>query len=179
MSSAPTPCHHRPPAVGFAAWSGAGKTTLLTKLIPLLQREGLRVSILKHAHHDFDLDIPGKDSYRLRKAGAVQTLIASDTRRALISELAKPVEPTISELIQLFDHEQSDLILVEGFRDQAFPKIEVFRPSLGRPPLFCSDPHIIAVVSDAPVDTTLPVIDLNDARAVATFILRWLGRTPA
>jgi molybdopterin-guanine dinucleotide biosynthesis protein B len=166
-----TPDLLRPSVLGIAAWSGAGKTTLLTRLIPLLRATGLRVSVVKHAHHNFDLDIPGKDSYRLRKAGAVQTLVASDARRVLITELADSAEPTISELLDQFDHTRSDLILVEGFRDQPFPKIEVYRAALGKPPLHPKDPHIIAVVSDAPIATALPVMDLNCPAVVAEFIL--------
>lgn len=157
--------------LGFAGWSGAGKTTLLTQLIPILVDTGVRVSVMKHAHHKFDLDTPGKDSYRLRKAGAVQTLIASDSRRVLVTELRSPREPTLAELVMDFDHAMTDLILVEGFRDQPFRKLEVFRPSLGRPPLYPNDPHIVAVASDERPSTTLPVLDLNQPRAIAEFIL--------
>ncbi len=161
--------------IGFAGWSGAGKTTLLTQLIPILRAAGVRVSVIKHAHHQFDLDTPGKDSFRLRKAGAVQTLIASDTRRVLVTELEQPRDPALVELIEEFDHAMTDLILVEGFRDQPFPKLEVYRPSLGRPPLYPADPSVIAVASDGRPDTVLPILDLNNPTAVAEFILARLA----
>lgn len=161
--------------IGFAGWSGAGKTTLLTQLIPILRAAGVRVSVIKHAHHQFDLDTPGKDSFRLRKAGAVQTLIASDTRRVLVTELERPRDPALVELIKEFDHAMTDLILVEGFRDQPFPKLEVYRPSLGRPPLYPADPSVIAVASDGRPDTELPILDLNNPTAVAEFILARLA----
>ena len=161
--------------IGFAGWSGAGKTTLLTQLIPILRAAGVRVSVIKHAHHQFDLDTPGKDSFRLRKAGAVQTLIASDTRRVLVTELERPRDPALVELINEFDHAMTDLILVEGFRDQPFPKLEVYRPSLGRPPLYPADPSVIAVASDGRPDTELPILDLNNPTAVAEFILARLA----
>lgn len=162
------------PLLGFAAFSGTGKTTLLEKLIPLLGQAGLRIALIKHAHHDFDTDQPGKDSYRLRKAGAGQVLLASDRRRVLITELPEPVEPGLGELLAQLDRSRLDLVLVEGFRHLAFPKIELHRPALGRPLLFPDDPHILAVASDAvlSVECPLPLLDLNEPLQIQDFIVR-------
>lgn len=164
-----------PPVLGFAAFSGTGKTTLLVQLIPLLAQHGLRVALIKHAHHDFDIDIPGKDSYELRKAGAGQVLIASERRRALLTEQATPREPSLDELVAQLDLAAIDLVLVEGFRHVPFPKIELHRPSLGHPLLCHEDSSIIAVASDAALDGAgLPLLELNDPAAVAAFIIDWL-----
>ena len=167
------------PLLGFCAWgSNTGKTTLLTQLIPVLMQHGVRVSIIKHAHHAFDIDHPGKDSYRLRESGAVQTMLGSSKRWALMTELSHidPArqEPDLAELLTHMDASLADLILVEGFRQEAIPKIEIYRPSLDRPLLANTDPHIIAVASDAPAPTILPVLDLNDLPAIAAFVLQWL-----
>jgi len=169
----------RPPVLGFCAWgSGAGKTTLLTALIPLLIARGLRVSVIKHAHHRFDIDHPGKDSYRLREAGAAQTLIGSRQRWALMTELPPRApdaeEPDLEHLLSRLDPTLADIVLVEGFRQAAIPKIEVHRPALGTPLLAAQDAQIIAVAVDAPVDTRLPLLDLNAPEAVAAFVLAWL-----
>jgi molybdopterin-guanine dinucleotide biosynthesis protein B len=167
------------PLLGFCAYgSGIGKTTLLTNLIPELVATGLRVSVIKHAHHTFDIDQPGKDSYRLRKAGAVQMLLGSKKRWALMTELpSNPEEPTLDELLPHLDGDMADLIVVEGFKRAAIPKIEVYRPSLGKPLLAESDPHIIAIASDGVALTTaLPVLDLNNAKTIATFVLQWLKK---
>jgi molybdopterin-guanine dinucleotide biosynthesis protein MobB len=161
------------PLLGFCAFSGTGKTTLLRKLIPQLQREGLRVGVVKHAHHSFDIDHPGKDSYELRKAGAEQMLVASQRRWALMRDLPQPCEPRLDDLLQQMDRAQLDLILVEGFRAVPFPKIELHRRSTGRPLLHPQDSSIIAVASDEPLQTALPQLDLNQPDQVAAFVLAW------
>jgi molybdopterin-guanine dinucleotide biosynthesis protein B len=167
------------PLFGFCAYgSGVGKTTLLTQLIPALTLAGLKISVIKHAHHHFDIDHPGKDSYRLREAGAVQMLIGSNQRWALMTELARTnqdrAETSLDDLLAVIDTRLADLIIVEGFRDEAIPKIEVFRPSLGYPLLASSDTHIMAVASDEVIKTHLPVLNLNNPRTIADFILHWL-----
>ena len=163
------------PLLGFAAFSGTGKTTLLEKLIPLLAAHNIRIGMIKHAHHEFDIDKPGKDSYRLRKAGARQVLIASGRRRALMTELDTPREPRLDELVGQLDLDNIDLVLVEGFRQVPFPKIELHREALGKTLLHTSDPNIIAVASDHPGNITgIQALDINDPGAVATFILAWL-----
>ncbi len=161
------------PVIGFAAWSGAGKTTLLKQIIPLLNAKHLRIGIIKHTHHKFEIDIPGKDSYELRHAGAQQTLIASDKRWALITENEIAVEPDLNEMIGKLDQTELDLILVEGFRDVAFPKIEIYRHALGKPLQFIDDPNMIAIATDGklPQATQLPVLDLNDPAQIANFII--------
>jgi len=167
------------PVLGFAAWSGSGKTTLLRQVLPLLEREGLRVGVVKHAHHSFDIDYPGKDSYELRKAGARQVLVGSRQRWALICETPeRQAEPALSELMQHLTGAGLDLILVEGFKPENIPKIEVHRPSLGKPLLCRADASIIAVCTDAPLaeSVPVPVLDLNDAPAVAAFVLERIGR---
>ena len=168
------------PLLGFAAWSGTGKTTLLKRLLPLLQAEGLRVGMIKHAHHDFDIDHPGKDSYELRKAGARQMLIASARRWALMVENeTADDDPVLAELVARLDTAHLDLILVEGFRHEAIPKIELHRRELDRPWLYPEDEHVIAVASDgpAPGDCALPQLDLNQPAVIARFILEnMLGR---
>lgn len=164
------------PVLGFAAFSGTGKTTLLIRLIPFLEQRGVRVALVKHAHHDFDIDKPGKDSYELRKAGARQVLVASDRRSALMTEYAEPKEPQLDDLIAQLALDDVDLVLVEGFRHLAFPKIELHRPALKQPLLFQEDPSIIAVAMDFPVNTDpLPSLDLNNPIMIGEFILEWLG----
>ncbi len=171
------------PLLGFCAWgSGAGKTTLLTGVIPALMLHGLKVSVIKHVHHTFDIDHPGKDSYRLREAGAVQMLVGSRKRWALMTELARidpeATELALDELLPHVDGSLVDLILVEGFKNAPIPKIEVFRPSLGNPLLADTDPHIVAIAADAalPSQCSLPVLDLNDPERVADFIIAWLQK---
>jgi molybdopterin-guanine dinucleotide biosynthesis protein B len=160
------------PIIGFAAYSGTGKTTLLEQVIPLLRSAGVRLAVIKHAHHRFDIDQPGKDSYRLRQAGAQQMLIASAQRSALMTENEREREPVLQELIQQLHINDIDLIIVEGFRHEAFPKIELHRPSLGKPLISASDDNIIAIASDAPetYSTQLPVLDINNPQQVAGFI---------
>jgi molybdopterin-guanine dinucleotide biosynthesis protein MobB len=163
------------PILGFAAFSGTGKTTLLEKLIPLLIEHGIRIAMVKHAHHAFDIDKPGKDSYRLRMAGARQMLIASSQRQALMTENATPQEPRLDELITRLDLDNIDLVLVEGFKHVSFPKIELHRKTLGKSLLHPEDPDIIAVASDHLTNCgKLPALDINDTAGIATFILTWL-----
>ena len=164
------------PVLGFAAFSGTGKTTLLEKLIPQLTQQGIRIGMIKHAHHEFDIDKPGKDSYRLRKAGAQQMLIASSSRQALMTENDTPREPRMDELIARLDLENIDLVLVEGFKNVPFPRIELHRKELGKTLLYPEDPGIIAVASDHLSDCGgLPALDINDSAAIAAFIITWLN----
>ena len=163
------------PIIGIcAAGSNAGKTTLITQLIPELAKHGLRVSVIKHAHHQFDIDHKGKDSYQIRKAGAVQTLIASNKRWALMTEFA--LEPDLDDLIAKCDNRYADLILVEGFKQANIPKIEVHRPSLNMPLLATQDSNIVAVASDSALNLThISVLDLNNIAAIAVFIIHHLS----
>ncbi|MCS3454607.1 molybdopterin-guanine dinucleotide biosynthesis protein MobB [Aeromonas sp. BIGb0405] len=163
------------PLLGFVAWSGTGKTTLLERLIPLLTRRGLRLGVLKHTHHDFDMDQPGKDSYRLRQAGALQVMAASSLRHALICETPEQ-EPSFEALLARFDWERLDLLLVEGFKHHHFPKIELHRRALGRPLLFPSDPDIVALISNEPEATTLPQFRFEALDAIADFLCARLPR---
>lgn len=159
--------------LGFCAYSGTGKTTLLKKLIPALSAYGWKIGVIKHAHHTFDTDRPGKDSYELRKAGATQMLVSSARRSALITELdANAEEPGLEDLIGQLNLENLDLILVEGFKNEAFPKIELHRPDLGKPYIYPTDSNVIALATDGvpPNDVSLPVLDLNDVNTLATFI---------
>ena len=155
---------------GLAGWSGSGKTTLMTALIPELVSRGLSVSTLKHAHHTFDVDQPGKDSWRHRQAGACEVMISSQNRWALMQELRGAPEPTFEDLARRMS--PVDLLLVEGFKRHPHPKIEIHRPSLGKPLLHPEDPWIIAIASDEMLpELRLPLLPLSDAGAVATFIL--------
>jgi molybdopterin-guanine dinucleotide biosynthesis protein MobB len=163
------------PVLGFAAFSGTGKTTLLKQLIPLLMEHGVRVGVIKHAHHNFDIDRPGKDSYELRKAGARQMLVASSRRWALITETDLDSDPELESLISRLDPDIIDLVLVEGFKHVPYTRIELHRPSQGHPLLYPDDSTIIAVATDSPIDSgTLPRLDINDAAAITEFILTWL-----
>lgn len=171
------------PLLGFCAWgSGIGKTTLLTNLIPVLVLHGVRLSVIKHAHHTFDIDHPGKDSYRLREAGAVQMLLGSKNRWALITERSRTSagsrEIGLCDLLPHLDTSEIDLVLVEGFKQEPIPKIEVYRPALNHPLLADSDPNVIAIATDGAVQCRLPVLDLNDSIAIADFVLGWLERQP-
>jgi len=157
-------------AFGFAGWSGSGKTTLIEQLIPLFVARGLKVSLIKHAHHSFDLDQPGKDSWRHRQAGCTEVLVTSSRRWALVHELRGAPEPTLAELGARLA--PCDLLLVEGFKREKLPKLEVYRSSVGEPLLHPHDPDIVAVASDAPVDTRLPQLSLNHPPAIAQFVLR-------
>ena len=155
---------------GFAGWSGSGKTTLIEKLIPLFAQRGLRVSLIKHAHHTFDVDHPGKDSYRHRQAGAAEVLVTSSRRWVLMHELRGAAEPSFEEQVKRLS--PCDLLIVEGFKHAPIPKLEVWRAVTGEGMLHPNDPYIVAVASDAKVDTRLPLLDLNDAAAIADFILK-------
>jgi molybdopterin-guanine dinucleotide biosynthesis protein B len=167
--------HFAKPVLGFVAYSGTGKTTLLVRLLPLMKLQGLRVAMIKHTHHDFDVDTPGKDSCELRKAGADQVLIASDKRCAVITEFEQTKEPELGDLIRRLDIENIDLVLVEGFGYLAFPKIELHRPSTAKPLIFRQDSSVIAVAADENLDTgELPLLNLNEPEEVAGFINRWL-----
>jgi molybdopterin-guanine dinucleotide biosynthesis protein B len=155
---------------GLAGWSGSGKTTLMTALIPELVSRGVSVSTLKHAHHAFDVDRPGKDSWRHRQAGAQEVMVSSQNRWALMHELRGVPEPSFEELVRRMS--PVDLLLVEGFKRHPHPKIEVYRSSLGKPHLHPEDPFVVAIASDEKLpELPLPCLPLSDAGAVASFIL--------
>src|SRR5574337_846467 len=147
---------------GIAGFSGAGKTTLIERLIPEFTGRGLKVSVIKHAHHGFDLDHPGKDSYRHRQAGATEVLMLSANRWVLMHELRGAPEPPLAEQLAILL--PCDLVLIEGFKAAPVPKVEVHRPAHGKPPLFPENPHVVAVASDGPVDTALPILDRKSTR---------------
>jgi molybdopterin-guanine dinucleotide biosynthesis protein B len=155
-----------PLVLGVVGWGGSGKTTLLKKLIPLLSSRGMRIATIKHAHHEFDLDVPGKDSYEHRKAGAGEVIICSSRRWALVHELDDAPEPPLGELLGKLG--SCDMVLVEGFKRYRHAKLEVFRPSVGKTPLYPGDPRIRAVITDAALTGEHPpLIDINDIQAVA------------
>jgi molybdopterin-guanine dinucleotide biosynthesis protein B len=158
---------------GLAGWSGSGKTTLLTAVIPELAARGLRVSTIKHAHHEFDIDRPGKDSWRHRQAGASEVMVASSRRWAVMHELRDAPEPGLDELVAQMS--PVDLLLVEGWKRHPHPKIEVHRPSLGKALIYPDDPHVVAIASDEPLGAPIPLLPLGDAPAVAAFIYEHLG----
>jgi molybdopterin-guanine dinucleotide biosynthesis protein B len=156
--------------LGIAGWSGAGKTTLIAKLIPELTQRGIRVSTLKHAHHEFDIDTPGKDSYVHRAAGATEVMVGSGKRWALMHELRDAVEPDVAELVRHMS--PVDLLLIEGFKRDPHDKIEIFRGANAKPLLSENDPTYVAILSDGVVpQSKLPVIDLNDTSAIADFVV--------
>jgi molybdopterin-guanine dinucleotide biosynthesis protein B len=157
---------------GFAGWSGSGKTTLIEKLMPRFVGAGLRVSLIKHAHHTFDVDQPGKDSYRHRHAGAAEVLVTSSRRWVLMHELRGAHEPPFEEQVKRLS--PCDLLLVEGFKHAPIPKLEVWRAEPGEALLHPNDPHIVAVASDTRVDTRLPLLDLNDDAGICRFVLGYL-----
>lgn len=155
--------------LGIAGWSGSGKTTLLAKLIPALIGRGLTVSTVKHAHHDFDIDQPGKDSWRHREAGAAEVLVSSNRRWALMHEHRGAAEPPLAALLEKL--QPVDLVLVEGFKRESTPKLEVWRAATGKPPLHPDDPSIIAVASDGPIaDPARQRLDIDDIEAIADFV---------
>jgi molybdopterin-guanine dinucleotide biosynthesis protein B len=158
---------------GFAGYSGSGKTTLIEKLIPLFVQHNLRVSLIKHAHHTFDVDQPGKDSFRHRHAGCTEVLVTSSRRWALMHELRGAPEPGLTEQIERLS--PCDLLLVEGFKHERIPKLEVYRAEVGESLLHPHDTNIVAVASDAKIDTKLPQLDLNAPPAIAEFILQHVG----
>lgn len=159
--------------IGFAGFSGSGKTTLIEKVIPELVAAGLRVSLVKHAHHEFDVDKPGKDSYRHRHAGAAEVLVSSSRRWALMHELRGAPEPALQE--QLKHLSPCDVVIVEGFKREEIPKVEVHRKGADAELLYPHDRNIVAIATDEKLDTVLPQIDLDDAPAVARFIVHHLG----
>jgi len=161
------------PVLGFAAFSGTGKTTLLVKLLPLLRARGLRVGLVKHAHHSFEIDRPGKDSHELRMAGANPVLIGSRHRWALIKETPGQDEPALNDLLTRLDQDELDLVLVEGFKHEEFPKIELHRLSRARPLLYPDDSSVIAIATDGRLPETppIPVLDLNRPDEIATFVV--------
>lgn len=157
--------------IGLAGWSGSGKTTLITKLIPCLLARGLRVSTLKHAHHGFDLDKPGKDSFVHRVAGATEVIISSAKRWAILHELREELEWNMADLVAKMS--PVDLVLVEGFKRDAFPKLEIHRAENGKPLLYPDDPHIVAVACDTALpNAKIPVVDLNDIDKIADLLLK-------
>ena len=157
---------------GFAGWSGSGKTTLIEKLIPRFVKQGLRVSLVKHAHHTFDVDQKGKDSYRHRHAGAAEVLVTSSQRWVLMHELRGTPEPSFDE--QLKHLSPCDLVIVEGFKFQPIPKLEVHRAGTDAALLHPNDANIVAVATDTKLETRLPLLDLNDDAAIAKFITGYL-----
>jgi molybdopterin-guanine dinucleotide biosynthesis protein B len=160
---------------GFAGYSGSGKTTLIEQLIPLFTERGISVSLVKHAHHTFDIDQPGKDSYRHRKAGCREVLVTSSRRWALIHELRGAPEAELAEHVERMS--ACDLLLVEGFKRERIPKLEVYRAQVGEPLIHPYDENIVAIASDARLETSLPQFDLNAPAAIAEFILAHVGLT--
>jgi len=156
--------------IGIAGYSGSGKTTLIEKVIPLLVAEGLRVSLIKHAHHEFDVDHPGKDSYRHRQAACTEVLVSSGQRWALMHELRGAPEPSLAEQLRHFS--PCDVVIVEGYKSESIPRIEVHRKACEAPLLFPQDRHVVAIATDEPLETPLPQIPLDDAAGVARFIMR-------
>ncbi len=167
------PPRHIPAVLGLLAWSGSGKTTLLKALIPALARHGIRCSAIKTTHHDFDIDKPGKDSFEIRKAGAYQTLLASPHRQALVTERDGNEKHDIDTLLGQLQLELVQLVIVEGFRDANIPKIEIYRPSQKREAFFPHTQNVIAVASDAPLETGKRAnLDLNQPESIAQFIIQ-------
>src|ERR1700693_3594453 len=156
--------------IGRAGWSGAGKTTLLARIIPHLLSQGLRVSVIKHAHHSFDVDVPGKDSWVHRQSGAAEVLVSSGKRWALMHELRGAPEPRLPELLGKMS--RVDLVVVEGFKSEPHRKIEVHRKANGKAPLFPDDPAIVGIATDGAVETALPVAHLDDIPAIAAMMQR-------
>jgi molybdopterin-guanine dinucleotide biosynthesis adapter protein len=155
--------------VGLAGWSGSGKTTLITKVIPVLAGRGLKVATIKHAHHDFDIDKPGKDSWLHREAGAAEVIVASERRWALIHELRDEPDPPLSALIAKLG--EADLVIIEGFKRHAHPKLEVYRAVLGKPLQYPEDDCVVAIASDAPLPAApLPVLMLDDIEGIANVL---------
>lgn len=164
------------PLLGFAAYSGTGKTTLLRKLIPELKQRGLRVAVIKHAHHQFDVDQPGKDSYELRKAGAAPMMISSSRRTVIMIDHEQEQEPDLQQLLAQMPAENVDMVLVEGFKQWPFAKIELHRDETGKPLIFPEDSNIIAIAHDnstksAITQSTLPKLNINNVAAIADFVV--------
>ena len=167
---------YKKPLLGFAAYSGTGKTTLLLKLIPELKQRGLRIAVIKHAHHNFDMDTPGKDSYELRKAGAVPMLICSSVRTVITIENEAEKEPELQEILMHIPADSVDMVLVEGFKKWPFDKIELHRETTGKPLMYPEDSNIIAIAHDSnqPLNNTqLPQMDINNTEAIADFVIQF------
>jgi len=167
--------NHVFPVIGFVGYSGSGKTTLLTEVVQKFTQRGIRTAVIKHAHHRFDIDTPGKDSYVLRHAGAIQTIVASKHRWALMVETPDAThEPALADLLNQLDPSKLDIVFVEGFKHSNFPKLEIHRPALNKPLLYPDNPDIIALVTNPPVAATrtaIPILDLNDTEQVTQFII--------
>ena len=166
------------PVIGVCAYSGTGKTTLITRLIPLLNQRNLRIGVVKHAHHNFDIDHPGKDSYEFRQAGATEVAVASKKRIAWIQERKdQDDEPVLSDALSILDTNNLDLVIVEGFKHESFPKIELHRASLGKPLMYPHDASIIALASDTSVTLTAPpeLLNLNQVNEIAEFIIAYVN----
>ncbi|AVY97011.1 molybdopterin-guanine dinucleotide biosynthesis protein B [Lelliottia sp. WB101] len=164
------------PVLAIAAWSGTGKTSLLKKLIPALRAQGIRPGLIKHTHHNMDIDKPGKDSYELRKAGAAQTMVASAQRWALMTETPGEEALDLDYLVSRMDHSTLDLVLVEGFKHESVAKILLFRSDAGHEIAELTvDQHVIAVASDIPLSLPVPILDLNDVAGVVAFIQDWMA----
>lgn len=166
-----------PPLLAVVARSGTGKTTLLERLLPLLQDAGLRCAVIKHSHHDFEIDVPGKDSHRLRRAGARQVLLASPYRTFWVREGDGASEPGLESLVARLDAADLDLVLLEGYRHARVAKLEVFRADRGEPPLYPEDRDVVAVAADAPAPAAaaVPWLPLNEPAVVADFVVAWYG----
>ena len=165
------------PLLAIAAWSGTGKTTLLKKLIPELCARGIRPGLIKHTHHDMDVDKPGKDSYELRKAGAAQTLVASQQRWALMVETPEEPELDLPYLVSRMDTSTLDIVLVECFKHEPVAKIVLFREGCGHSPEeLAIDEYVIAVASDVPLAVDVPLLDINDIQQIAEFVMQWAGQ---
>lgn len=164
------------PVLAIAAWSGTGKTSLLKKLIPALRAQGIRPGLIKHTHHNMDIDKPGKDSYELRKAGAAQTMVASAQRWVLMTETPGEEALDLDYLVSRMDHSSLDLVLVEGFKHESVAKILLFRSDAGHEIAELTvDQHVIAVASDIPLSLPVPILDLNDVAGVVAFIQEWMA----
>lgn len=174
----PVNIHYTKPLLGFAAFSGTGKTTLLKQLLPLLRQRGLRIAVVKHAHHQFDVDTPGKDSYELRKAGAAPMLISSSRRTVIMIDHEIEQEPDLQNLLSHIPANSVDMVLVEGFKQWPFNKIELHRSATGKPPIYPDDNNIIAIAHDQYpdkpfTDTDLPQLDINDIQSIADFVIQF------
>jgi molybdopterin-guanine dinucleotide biosynthesis protein B len=155
--------------IGLAGWSGSGKTTLITKVIPVLVGRGLKVATIKHAHHAFDIDRPGKDSWQHREAGAAEVVVASSRRWAVVHELRDEPEPTLEELLAKLS--PADLVIIEGFKRHAHPKLEIYRAAVGKPLIYPQDDCVVAIASDAPLPhAQLPVLMLDDIEGIANVL---------
>lgn len=166
------------PVLAIVARSGTGKTTLLANLIPLLNQAGARVAVIKHSHHDVEIDQPGKDSHKMREAGAQQVMLASPHRCFWIAEGDGGSEPRLVDLMQRLDASSLDLVLLEGYRHASVAKLEVHRAEVSGDPLVLSDPQILAVASDEALDIAAPCMDINDLPGIRDFVLRLMGRGP-